>query len=74
MSENIEKPEKEEKISYKSAVEELEKIVHSIENESIDVDQLSEKVKRASLLLKICSDKLRLTEKEVEKILDGIKE
>ncbi len=47
--------------------------MHSIENESIDVDQLSEKVKRASLLLKICSDKLRLTEKEVEKILDGIK-
>ena len=74
MSENIEKSEKEEKISYKSAVEELEKIVHSIENESIDVDQLSEKVKRASLLLKICSDKLRLTEKEVEKILDVIKE
>ena len=74
MSENNEKPEKEQKISYKIAVEELEKIVHSIENESIDVDQLSEKVKRASLLLKICSDKLRLTEKEVEKILDGIKE
>ncbi len=71
MSEKTEKPEK---ISYKSAVDELEKIVHSIENESIDVDQLSEKVKRASLLLKICSDKLRLTEKEVEKILDGIKE
>lgn len=68
------KIEKSEKISYKSAVDELEKIVHSIENESIDVDQLSEKVKRASLLLKICSDKLRLTEKEVEKILSDIKD
>ncbi len=60
------------KINYKSAIEELEEILHSIENESIDVDELSEKVKRASLLLKLCDDKLKLTEKEVEKILEGI--
>ena len=60
------------KINYKTAIEELEEILHSIENESIDVDELSEKVKRASLLLKLCDDKLKLTEKEVEKILEGI--
>ena len=40
----------------------------------IDVDELSEKVKRASLLLKLCSDKLKLTEKEVSKIIVGINE
>lgn len=61
-----------EKITYKKAIDELEKIVHSIENESIDVDELSEKVKRASQLLKLCSDKLRLTEKEVEKIIGNL--
>ena len=60
--------------SYKDAIEELELILHSIENESVDVDELSEKVKRASVLLKLCSDKLKLTEKEVEKILEGIGE
>jgi len=60
------------KVNYKSAIEELEEILHSIENESIDVDELSEKVKRASLLLKLCDDKLKLTEQEVEKILEGI--
>ena len=58
--------------SYKSAIEELEIILHSIENDSVDVDELSEKVKRASVLLKVCSDKLKLTEKEVEKILADI--
>jgi exodeoxyribonuclease VII small subunit len=46
--------------------------LHSIENDSVDVDELSEKVKRASVLLKLCSDKLKLTEKEVEKILADI--
>lgn len=60
--------------SYKDAMGELELILHSIESESIDVDELSEKVKRASVLLKFCSDKLKLTEKEVENILKGIQE
>lgn len=60
------------KINYKDAIEELEQILSSIDNESVDVDELSEKVKRASLLLKLCSDKLKLTEKEVAKILEGI--
>lgn len=62
------------KINYKDAIEELELILSSIDNESVDVDELSEKVKRASLLLKLCSDKLKLTEKEVEKILEGIED
>ena len=63
-----------EKMNYKKAVEELELILSSIDNESVDVDELSEKVKRASLLLKLCGDKLKLTEKEVEKILEGIED
>lgn len=62
------------KINYGEAIEELEEILSSIESESIDVDELSDKVKRASMLLKICSDKLKLTEKEVEKIIEGINE
>ena len=61
-------------INYGQAIEELEEILSSIESESIDVDELSEKVKRASLLLKLCSDKLKLTEKEVSKIIEGINE
>ncbi|MDP4184647.1 MAG: exodeoxyribonuclease VII small subunit [Bacteroidota bacterium] len=62
------------KIAYKEAVAEIEEILEKIENEELDVDDLSEKVKRVSSLLKICRDKLFQTEQEVEKILGEMDE
>ncbi len=59
-------------ISYNDAVEEIEEILHQIENEELDIDILSEKVKRVSTLLKLCKKKLQQTENEVQKILDDI--
>lgn len=56
-------------ISYKEAVAEIEDILEKIENEELDVDDLTEKVKRVSLLIKLCKEKLHNTEQEVEKIL-----
>lgn len=56
-------------ISYKEAVAEIENILVKIENEELDVDDLTEKVKRVSLLIKLCKEKLHNTEQEVEKIL-----
>jgi exodeoxyribonuclease VII small subunit len=58
-----------EKISYTQAFEELQQIVSEIENGEITVDQLSEKVKRASQLISICRQKLSATEEDVNKIL-----
>mgnify|MGYP001233992653 FL=1 len=55
--------------NYKEAISELEEIVNDIENEAIDVDELAGKVERASKLLTICSDKLKKTEKEVDKVI-----
>ena len=63
---------KAKKETYKSAVEELEKIVEEIENESIDVDLLAEKVKRASYLIKLCKNKLKSTDDEVKGILTDL--
>jgi exodeoxyribonuclease VII small subunit len=60
-------------LTYQKAVEELEEIVNDIENESISVDELSEKVKRASLLIRLCKAKLMKTEEEVTKVLEEIK-
>ena len=54
---------------YKEAVEEIEAIVEAIENEAVDVDVLTEKVKRAAFLLKYCIDKLKKTDNEVKKVL-----
>jgi exodeoxyribonuclease VII small subunit len=58
-----------DKLSYTAAFEELQKIVSEIEQGEISVDELSEKVKRASQLIKICKSKLTNTEEDVSRIL-----
>ena len=57
------------KENYVEAFEELKTIVSEIEKGEISVDQLSEKVKRATQLIKICKTKLTATEEDVNKIL-----
>jgi exodeoxyribonuclease VII small subunit len=57
------------KMTYQEAVNEIDEILVKIENEELDVDELSEQVKRVSMLIKICKDKLHKTEIEVENIL-----
>jgi exodeoxyribonuclease VII small subunit len=56
-------------ITYTAAFEELQQIVSEIEQGEISVDELSEKVKRAAELIKICKAKLTETEEDVSKIL-----
>jgi exodeoxyribonuclease VII small subunit len=63
---------KEKKTSYQEAFTELERIVREIEQESIGVDELAEKVKRASLLIGVCREKLTTTEEDVQQILKEI--
>ncbi|GBE04544.1 MAG TPA: exodeoxyribonuclease VII small subunit [Nitrospirae bacterium] len=55
---------------YKKALEEIESIVEEIENENVDVDILTGKVKRATYLINMCRKKLRATDDEVRKILE----
>ncbi len=57
------------KTSYKEAISEIEEILNSIENDEPDIDELAEKVKRVTFLLKLCKDKLYKTQNEVEKVL-----
>lgn len=59
-----------EKISYAEAVSEIESILQKIEEDKLDVDELADKVSRVTDLLKICRDKLHLTEKKIGKIID----
>ena len=56
-------------ISYTEAIGQIEEILQQIENGELDVDQLADKVKKASELLTICRNKLFETEKEIDKIL-----
>jgi exodeoxyribonuclease VII small subunit len=54
---------------YTEAYEELQNIISEIEGGEITVDVLSEKVKRAAFLIKICRNKLTATEEDVNRIL-----
>ncbi|MDR2287300.1 MAG: exodeoxyribonuclease VII small subunit [Prevotellaceae bacterium] len=61
-----------DKLNYTAAFEELQKIVSEIEKGEISVDELSEKVKRAAQLIKICKSKLTNTEEDVNRILQEL--
>lgn len=60
--------------TYSEAIAVIEDILQKIETGELDVDDLAEKVKQASELLKFCREKLFNTEKELEKILKDIDE
>ena len=61
-------------ITYKEAITEIEKILLQIETDELDVDDLINKVKKVSSLIKICKNKLHETEEELEKIIDDIED
>lgn len=60
------------KLTYAEAFRELQEIVSEMENSEIGIDLLEERVKRASVLLKVCKDKLYTTEKNVMETLNSI--
>lgn len=60
------------KFSYNKALEEMEQIISDIETDDVDVDKLSEKVKRLSALIKQCKKKLHKTEDEVQNLIDDL--
>jgi exodeoxyribonuclease VII small subunit len=57
-------------LTYESAYNELAQIAKEIENETVSVDVLAQKVKRASELITFCQGKLRNTEAEVNNIIN----
>jgi len=56
-------------LTYEAAYKELAQIAKEIENETVSVDVLAQKVKRASELITFCQTKLKSTEAEVNKII-----
>ena len=56
-------------MKYEKAVSELEEIVDKMERDELDIDQLSEQLKRAKVLAKLCKDKLTKTDEEIKKLL-----
>ena len=59
----------EQTLTYENAYKELAQIAKEIETETVSIDVLAQKVKRASELITFCQTKLRSTETEVNKII-----
>ncbi len=55
--------------NYADAFAELQALVAEIERGEISVDELSQKVERAAILVRICRTKLSKTEADVHQIL-----
>ena len=54
---------------YEEAMAELQDIVRRMENDELDIDQMTAQLKRAQELIKLCKDKLTKTDEEIKKIL-----
>ena len=61
----------EKKLTYNEAFDKLEAIVEEIEDDTILLDTLNDKVKEAKILISYCENKLRGIEIEVNNTLNG---
>jgi len=61
------------KLTYTEAVTELETILAELENNSeVNMDAISEKVKRAAVLMEICKKQLHELDGELEKMMENL--
>lgn len=57
-------------LKYEEAIATLEQIVARMENNELDLDTMSEELKKAQQLIKLCKDKLTKTDQEIRKIIN----
>ncbi len=57
-----------ENLKYEEAMAQIETIVHKMENNELNIDELAAQLKTAQRLIKFCKDKLTKTEEELSKI------
>ena len=57
-------------LKYEEAIATLEQIVAHMENNELDLDTMSEELKKAQQLIKLCKDKLTKTDQEIRKLLN----
>ena len=61
------------KLTYTEAVAELETVLAELENNAeINMDLISEKVKRAAVLMEFCKKQLHQLDEDLEKIMTDL--
>ncbi len=56
-------------MNYEEAVQQLESIVQRMENDELDIDELTTELKKAQQLIKMCKAKLTKVDEDIKKIL-----
>jgi exodeoxyribonuclease VII small subunit len=56
--------------TYAGAIAEMEEIISQMESGELEIDDLSDKVKKATDLIRFCRTKLKQTERTVTDILE----
>lgn len=57
-------------IKYEEAVRQLEKIVDKMESGELNIDSMAAQLKKAQELVKLCKDKLKRTDADIQKLLE----
>lgn len=63
-----------EQMRYREAIRELREILEGIEQEEIDLDELSAQVERAADLIRTCRDRIERTELRVQRVIDDLQQ
>ena len=54
---------------YADALSELEEILAELEDDNIDIDLLAERVERASVLIRLCRERITAARTQVDRIV-----
>ena len=57
-------------IKYEEAVHKLESIVDKMQRGELDIDSMAAQLKEAQELVKLCKQKLKRTDEEIQKLLE----
>ncbi|MGM9693337.1 MAG: exodeoxyribonuclease VII small subunit [Alloprevotella sp.] len=61
---------KKEQLTYEAAMQRLETIVESLEQDKLDLEDLGKSLAEAKTLAQFCKEKLALAENDIKKILE----
>ena len=61
-------------LGYADALAELEAILDDLEDDNIDIDVLAGKVERASLLIRLCRDRITSARTQVDRIVADLEQ
>lgn len=59
-------------LTYRDAIAELETILRALENDTVDVDELTSRVQRSAELIRLCKQKLRTAEDAIDRVFENL--